>query len=191
MKMKRFAILTLAMAVACVCVAAEDIPAKLMSMHPSKEKVECGFTEVQVMPKVNKTETRKGTLVYQAPDDLRLDYTEPAGDYLLITKEKMEQCKKGKTQSVKVKNRDNRYTNYRATLLSCLAGDVEKAAELNDAVLECKQVGKKYVCTITADDVRSKDIKQIKLEYDVATGRVLTITLTEGNGNYATYTTHP
>lgn len=188
--MKRIVFAVLALAVASVCAVAQDIPAKLMALHPSNEKVECAFTEVRVMPKVNKTENREGKLLYQAPDDLRMDYTVPAGDYILITKEKMEQCKKGKTQSVKVKNRDNRYAIYRATLLSCLAGDVEKAAELNDADAVCKQVGKKYVCTITSEDAGSKDIKQIKVEYDVATGRVLTITLTEGNGNYATYTTH-
>ena len=119
-----------------------------------------------------------------------MDYTSPAGDYILITADKLEQCKKGKTQSVRVKDRDNRYTIYRATLLSCLAGDIDRAAELNDAVSECKKVGNKYVCTITAEVAKSKDMKQIQVEYDVTTGRVLTIKLTEGNGNYATYTTH-
>lgn len=188
--MKKFIVITLC-SLFFVSLKAQDIPAKLMALHPANEKIECGFTEVRVMPKVNKTENREGRLVYQAPDDLRMDYTVPAGDYILITKEKMEQCKKGKTQSVKVKNRDGRYATYRATLLSCLAGDVEKAAQLNDAQAVCKQVGKKYVCTITAEKAASKDIQQIKLEYDAVSGKVLTITLTEGNGNYATYTVRP
>ena len=187
--MKKSIILTLVLAVSSLC-AANDIPEKLMALHPSNEKVTCGFTEVRVMPKVKKSETREGNLVYQAPDDLRMDYTSPAGDYILITADKMEQCKKGKTQSVRVKNRENRYTVYRATLLSCLAGDIERAAELNDAKAECKKSGNKYVCTITSDDAKSKEIKQIQLEYDATTGRVLMITLTEGNGNYAVYTTH-
>ena len=169
-------------------VQAQDIPAKLRAMHPADEKIECGFSETRVMPKVNKTEKHEGSLVYQAPDYLRMDYTDPAGDYILITEEKMEQCKKGKVQSVKVKGRDNRYTTYRATLLSCLAGDIDKAAQLNDAKAECKQENKKYVCTVTAEKATGKDIKQVRLEYEVTTGKVLTITLTEGNGNYATYT---
>ena len=189
--MKRNVFLLAALAFACVAAAAENIPAALKALHPANERVECSFTEVRVMPKVNKTENREGKLVYQAPDDLRMDYTQPAGDYILITAEKMEQCKKGKTQSVKVKNRDNRYTTYRATLLSCISGDVEKAAELNGAKAVCEKSGKKYICTITAEQAGAKDIKQIKTEYDVATGRVLTITLTEGNGNYATYTVRP
>lgn len=171
-----------------VPVVAQEIPAKLKALHPNNERVECRFTEVRVMPKVNKTEHREGSLVYQAPNDLRMDYTQPAGDYILITADKMEQCKKGKTQSVKVKNRTDRYATYRATLLSCLAGDVEKAAQLNNATAESRQVGKKYVCTITAEKAASKEMKQIQLEYDAVTGKVLTITLTEGNGNYATYT---
>lgn len=188
--MKRLSVLVAVIAFACVATA-QSIPAKLMALHPDKERIECKFTEVRVNPNRNKTEQREGKLVYQAPNDLRLDYTKPAGDYLLITEEKLEQCTDGKVQSTKVKGRNNRYSRYRATLLSCLAGDVEKAADLNDATSECKKVGNKYVCTITADDASSKDIEQIKVEYDVTTGRVLTITLTEGNGNYATYTTHP
>ncbi|MBR6118205.1 MAG: outer membrane lipoprotein carrier protein LolA [Paludibacteraceae bacterium] len=187
--MKKSIVLALSLCVSMLC-AANDIPEKLMALHPANEKVSCSFTEVRVMPKVKKTETREGTLVYQAPNDLRMDYTSPAGDYILITADKLEQCKKGKTQSVRVKDRDNRYTIYRATLLSCLAGDIDRAAELNDAVSECKKVGNKYVCTITAEVAKSKDMKQIQVEYDVTTGRVLTIKLTEGNGNYATYTTH-
>lgn len=189
--MKRFSLLSIVMAVACICTAAENIPATLKALHPANEKIECGFTEVRVKAKVNKSETHTGSLVYQAPDDLRMDYTDPAGDYILITADKMEQCKNGKTQSVKTKGKDNRYATYRATLLSCIAGDIEKAASLNNATTECKKEGSKYVCTITAKEASGKDIKEIKLEYDVTSGRVLTITLTEGNGNYATYTTHP
>ena len=120
----------------------------------------------------------------------RLDFNEPKGDYMLFDAEKVEQCKNGKTQSVKIKNRDNRYSRYRATLLSCLAGDIENAALLNGAKYTCKQEGKKYICTITAEHASNKDVKQIELEYDVTTGKVLKIILTEGNGNYATYTTH-
>ena len=188
--MKKSIFLMLALAVTSLCAAANDIPEKLMALHPSNEKVECSFTEVTVKPKLKKTETREGTLVYQAPDYLRMDFASPAGDYILITADKIEQCKKGKTQGVKVKDRDNRYVTYRATLLACLAGDIDQAAELNDAVSECKKVGNKYVCTITAEEVKAKDIKQIQVEYDVATGRVLSIKLTEGTGKYATYTTH-
>lgn len=174
----------------CMGMQAQSIPAKLMDLHPADEHIECGFTEVSVMPKIHKTETREGTLTYQAPDYLRLDFNEPKGDYMLFDAEKVEQCKNGKTQSVKIKNRDNRYSRYRATLLSCLAGDIENAALLNGAKYTCKQEGKKYICTITAEHASSKDVKQIELEYDATTGKVLKIVLTEGNGNYATYTTH-
>lgn len=173
----------------CMGIKAQSIPAKLMDLHPADEHIECGFTEENVMPKVHKTETREGTLVYQAPDYLRLDYKEPKGDYMLFDAEKVEQVKNGKKQTIKIKGRDNRYSRYRATLLSCLAGDIENAALLNDAKYSCKQDGKKYICTITAANAGKSDVKQIELEYDVTTGKVLKIVLTEGNGNYATYTT--
>ena len=168
-------------------VMAQNIPATLRALHPAKEHIECTFTEVRTKANVNSQENREGKIVYQAPDDLRMDYTKPAGDYILITADKMEQCKNGKTQSVKVKNRTNRYTTYRATLLSCVAGDIENAALLNNAKYSCEQKGKKYLCTITAEHAGGKDLKEIKLEYEAGTGKLLMIQLTEGSGNTATF----
>ena len=188
---KRISLISMLLARMCVSVTAQNIPAKLMALHPENETVKCRFTENRVKPKVKKSETHEGSLEYKAPDYLRMDFDEPAGDYILITVDKMEQCRNGKVQSVRVKDKDHRYAVYRATLLSCLAGDVEAAADLNDATLVSEKSGNKYICTITAEDVSSKDIKEISVEYDAASGRVLMIKLTEGNGNYASYTTRP
>lgn len=185
--MKRISMMLMAIAMTGV-VFAQNIPATLRALHPSDEKVECQFKEERKKASVKETEKREGKIVYQAPDDLRMDYTQPAGDYILITADKMEQCKNGKKQSVRVKNsRSNRYTVYRATLLSCIAGDIENAALLNDAKYRCEQKGNKYLCTITAEDAGDKELKEIQLEYEVGTGKILMMKLTEGSGNTATF----
>lgn len=186
--MKRIFTFCLALMALATVSAADNIPAKIKAFHKANEQFECAFTEVCVTAKTNKKENREGKLVFQAPDDLRMDYSQPQGDYVLINKDRMEQSKKGKEQSVKVKNKGNRYATYRATLLSCLGGDVEKAAQLNDAQAVCTQSGNRYLCTITAEKASNKEIKELKLEYDAATGQIVSMTITQGNGNYSTYT---
>ncbi len=166
---------------------AADIPASVLALHSSDENTEYDITESKVMPKLNKTITREGKMLFQAPDDLRIDFTEPAGDYTLITKDIFEVKKNGKVQHFNIKNPTHKMSIYRATLLCCLAGKVEEAARLNDATAEYKEAGGKYVCTIKADKAIGREIEELLLEYDRKTGKLLLMKITEGNGNYTEY----
>ena len=109
------------------------IATTILSLHKPNETREFGFTETHVMPKMNKTTVSEGTMHFKAPDDLRMDYTKPAGDYTLIAKDKFDVFKGGKMQHLNVKDPKQKMAIYRATLLACIGGDVEKAAQLNNA----------------------------------------------------------
>ena len=163
------------------------IATTILSLHQPNETRTFAFVETRVMPKMNKTTVSEGTMKFEAPENLRMDYTQPQGDYTLIEKDKFEVFKSGKLQRLNVKDPKQKMAVYRATLLACLGGDVEKAAALNNARADYKTVGNTYVCTLKAENVAPRDIAALELIYDKKNGQLLKMTLTEGNGNYTTY----
>lgn len=163
------------------------IATTILSLHQPNETRSFAFVETRVMPKMNKTTVSEGTMVFEAPENLRMDYSQPQGDYTLIEKDKFDVFKGGKLQKLNVKDPKQKMAVYRATLLACLGGDVEKAAALNNAKAECKAVGNTYVCTLKAENAAPRDIAALELIYDKKNGQLLKMTLTEGNGNYTTY----
>ena len=163
------------------------IATTILSLHQPNETRTFAFVETRVMPKMNKTTVSEGTMKFEAPENLRMDYTQPQGDYTLIEKDKFEVFKSGKLQRLNVKDPKQKMAVYRATLLACLGGDVKKAAALNNARADYKTVGNTYVCTLKAENVAPRDIAALELIYDKKNGQLLKMTLTEGNGNYTTY----
>ena len=163
------------------------IATTILSLHQPNETRTFPFTETHVMPKMNKTTVSEGTMRFQAPEDLRMDYTKPEGDYTLIAKDKFEVFKNGKLQKLNVKDPKQRMAVYRATLLACLGGDVENAAQLNNAKAEYKTIGNSYLCTLKAENATPHEISGLELIYDKKSGQLMKMTLTEGNGNYTTY----
>ncbi len=145
------------------------------------------FTETKVMPKLNKTTERKGIMVFNAPDQLAMDYSQPDGDYTHITATSFDVKKNGKVQHFPVDNPKQRMTIFRSTLLYCLGGEVDKAAELNHATKTMTDEAKLRVCTISVDKADPKEIAAIRLEYDAKNGQLIALTITEGNGNYTVY----
>ena len=163
------------------------IATTILSLHKPNETREFPFTETHVMPKMNKTTVSEGTMLFHAPDELRMDYTQPAGDYTVIAENQFDVFKNGKMQKLNVKDPKQKMAIYRATLLACLGGDVEKAAELNNAKAEYKTIGNTYVCTLKAENATPRDIAALELVYDKKSGLLLKMTITEGNANYTTY----
>jgi outer membrane lipoprotein-sorting protein len=163
------------------------IATAILSLHQTGETREFAFTETHVMPKMNKTTVSEGTMRFHAPDELRMDYTLPAGDYTVIAKDKFDVFKSGKMQHLNVKDPKQKMAVYRATLLACLGGDVEKAAELNNAKAQYQTEGNTYVCTLKAANAAPREIAALELIYDKKSGELMKMTITEGNGNYTVY----
>ena len=77
------------------------IATTILSLHKPNETREFPFTETHVMPKMNKTTVSEGTMLFHAPDELRMDYTQPAGDYTVIAENQFDVFKNGKMQKDK------------------------------------------------------------------------------------------
>ncbi|MCR5050809.1 MAG: outer membrane lipoprotein carrier protein LolA [Paludibacteraceae bacterium] len=153
-----------------------------------KSGKEYPFIETRVMPKMKKTTERKGIMVFEAPETLRMDYSQPAGEYTHISAGKFDVCKGGKVQHLPVKDPKHPMSIYRATLLYCLGGEVEKAAKMNHASIDYSTSGKTKICTLSVEKAAPRDIAKLQLTYILPSGQLKSMTITEGNGNYTTYT---
>lgn len=182
MKKTIFSLLVALMATTAMAGIPEDILAK----RKSGDQVTNSFTESKVMPRMKKETTKKGTFSFTAPEKLRMDYTDPAGDYTLIDKDLFEVSRNGRVQKFPIKNADSRMAVLRNTLLMALNGDVEGVAKLNEATATYKEQGGKYVCTLTSEKGKH-GISELELTYDKKTGRIEQLKLVEKNGNYTIY----
>ncbi len=181
-------IFSILLAVCCSsiwAVTAQDI----LALHYAGETLQCAFTEVKTMPRAKKESSKAGYLTYTHPSDLRLDYTDPAGDYTLISKEVFEVRRNGKVQHFNISNPEQRMSVFRQSLLYAFAGDIEALATLNEAQASYQEKGNTYICTITANKPNgARGIAQLQLTYDKKSGVLQSLIITENNGNYTTYT---
>ena len=184
--MKNRIILSLLLSVASV--AAWAVTAKdILSFHYTGETLQCAFTEVKTMPRAKKEIAKSGNLTYTNPGNLRLDYTDPQGDYTLIADQLFEIQRNGRVQRFNISNPEQRMAIFRMSLLFAFAGDVEALAALNNATVQYKEQGSTYVCTVTADHYGARGIASLLLTYSKTTGALQSLVITENNGNYTTY----
>lgn len=184
--MKKRIFLSILLSVASV--AAWAVTAKdILSLHHSGETLQCAFTEVKTMPRAKKEIAKAGNLTYTNPGNLRLDYTDPQGDYTLIADQLFEIQRNGRVQRFNISNPEQRMAIFRMSLLFAFAGDVEALAALNNATATYKEQGSTYVCTVTADHSGARGIASLLLTYSKTTGALQSLVITENNGNYTTY----
>lgn len=175
------------MLLVCSSILAAGIPDKIKSLHKSGETMTTSFTEKTVMPKLKKESLKTGTLVFKAPEDLKLEYTDPAGDYTLITATQFETMREGKLQKLPFKSPQSQWAVFRNTLLLSFTGNVEEVAKQNGADASYKEEGSNYVCTLKGDKAKPQGIAELVLVYDKKNGKLVSLTVTKGNGNYTIY----
>lgn len=164
---------------------AQTVPQKIKAMHKAGETYSTAFVETEVMPKLKKQTVRKGNLTYKAPSELKMDYTDPKGDYMEITATTISINKDGKLQKHNIKENAGRMSTLQKTLLLAFAGDVDGIAQLNEAQVSCEDKNGQYTCTITSQ--KKTGLSSLILIYDKKTGKLISLTLNQSNGNYTTY----
>lgn len=159
------------------------VPEDLLAKHQAGETYSTDFQEVKTMPKANRTTTKHGRLTFTNPSYLRMDYTDPKGDYTLFDTHVFDRMKDGKLTHVPAK-KGNQYDQFRAMLLACFCGDCEAVARQNKAKAVYSQDAKSISVEIRSEQARAYSLS---LTYDAASGRLTQLVLIEPNGNYTTY----
>ena len=163
---------------------AQDIDQKILKLQQATYT--SPFTEVKVMPKLKKETTKTGTLEWKAKDYLRMDYSEPAGDYTLIEGVNFTMSTKGAVQKLPAKDANTKTGVLRLTLLYAFQGNVAAIAELTKTTATYSDKGGRYMCELVAEQPKH-GVKALTLEYDKKNGHLLLLTITEANGNYTTW----
>lgn len=166
---------------------AASIPEIIAGKHTAGETFTAKFTETKTMPKLKKETVKAGTLTFKAPENLRLDYSDPAGDYTLIEKGVFETKRGNSVQKLPIKNPEHKMSVLRATLLLAMQGKVEEVAKENDATVSYKESSTEYTCTLTPNKGSKAMAAEVVLVYEKKSGRLISLTFTESNGNYTTY----
>jgi len=144
------------------------------------QDLSCTFTQKKTLKALNKVIPGVGTVTYTAPDQMSMIYSEPEGEYLIIEGNVLKNSVNGK--AITVDTSKNAYMrNLKNTLLNCIKGDYETAAEENNASLVVEEKNGIKTATILARKQAVKGYSRIVMDYDKK-GRPVRMVLDEFAG---------
>ena len=88
----------------------------------SAQELSATFVQKKTIKATHKVIPGEGTVTFSAPDQLRMTYAVPEGEYLIIDGNKLESCVKGKAITFDTA-KNPRMRKMRNTLLNCITGD--------------------------------------------------------------------
>lgn len=130
----------------------------------AQKTIDCTFTQERTIQASGKVFHSEGAISFTAPDQLTMTYTEPAGEYLVISGPMLRSNSMGQKISVDT-DKNARFRGLKNTLLNCITGEYEKAAADNDADLEVSEKAGVKTVTMTARKAAVRGYSKIVLEY--------------------------
>jgi hypothetical protein len=153
----------------------------------AQQTYDADFTQTKLLKVSGKTTEKSGHLIFDGNDHLSMIYSEPEGEYFIIEGNLVKINMDGKKAELDAE-KAKMIKLQRSTLLNCLSGNWEQAAEDNNADI-----------TITEDkDFRNILIKargkvprggysSVELTYRLSDGVMFKMVLEEGTGIINTY----
>ncbi len=153
----------------------------------AQQTFDTDFTQSKLMKVSGKTTEKVGHLVFDGNDHLSMIYSEPEGEYFIIEGNMVKinlDGKKADLDAAKVKT----VKLQRATLLNCLSGNWEQAAEDNNAELTVTEdKGFRNVLIKAKGKVPRGGYSSVELTYRLSDGVMIKMVLEEGIGIINTY----
>lgn len=153
----------------------------------AQQTYDTDFTQVKLMKVSGKTTDKAGHITFDGNDQLTMTYTQPEGEYFIIEGNMVKinmDGKKAELDAEKVKM----VGLQRATLLNCLSGNWEQAAEDNNADLTItEEGGLKTVSIVAKGKVPRGGYNSIELTYRLSDGMMTKMVLVEAIGIQNTY----
>ena len=145
------------------------------------------FIQTKVMKVSGKTTNKAGHIIFDGNDHLSMTYTEPEGEFFIIEGNNVKinlDGKKANLDAEKVKM----VKLQRSTLLNCLSGNWEQAAEDNNADLTITEKdGTKTVSIVAKGKVPRGGYNSVELTYRLSDGMMTKMVLEEVIGIINTY----
>jgi hypothetical protein len=153
----------------------------------AQQTYDTDFTQVKLMKVSGKTTDKAGHITFDGNDQLTMTYTQPEGEYFIIEGNMVKinmDGKKAELDAEKVKM----VGLQRATLLNCLSGNWEQAAEDNNADLTITEAGGlKTVSIVAKGKVPRGGYNSVELTYRLSDGMMTKMVLVEAIGIQNTY----
>ena len=145
------------------------------------------FTQTKLMKVSGKTTDKAGHLVFDGNDHLSMIYSEPEGDYFIIEGNQVKINMDGKKADLDA-DKAKMVKLQRATLLNCLSGNWEQAAEDNNADLTVtEENGFRNVLIKAKGKVPRGGYSSVELTYRLSDGMMIKMVLEEAIGVINTY----
>ena len=161
--------------------------ALLLSAAAFAQTYDLDFTQTRRLKASGKTSVMKGHLSFDGKDQLKMDYSDPAGDYFIVDGNKVDMNLLGVKAELDAE-KVPMVALQRSTLLNCLSGKWEQAAKDNNATSEVTEKTGFRTVKITAKGVVPRGgYKSVTLTYRIKDGRVTRLILEEAAGIENTY----
>lgn len=165
----------------------EQILGKIEKANAKVSTLTSDFTRTKLIKASGRTTTAKGRLSYKAADKLLMDYSNPAGDILIINGGKM-QMRLGAQKGTFDLGKNKLMGSLSVTLLGCIAGKAQSVADANNANITAKEVSGNYMVTLAAREKATRGYSIIKLTYRKSDCILTEMVMTEFTGISTTYT---
>ena len=150
------------------------------------QEMSCTFVQKKTLKATNKVIPGEGKITFTAPDKLNMTYDVPEGEYLIIDGSEMKSCASGRTVTFDT-TKNPRMRKMRNTLLNCITGAYETAAQENDATLIVEQKGDIKSVSLLAKKQQATGYAKIFIDYNKK-GLPVRMVLDEFTGIVTEYT---
>ncbi len=164
------------------------IIAMLFSVSAFAQQIfDTDFTQTKLLKVSGKTTEKTGHLVFDGNDHLTMTYTEPEGEYFIIEGNQVKINMDGKKADLDA-DKAKMVKLQRSTLLNCLSGNWEQAAEDNNADLTVTEdKGFRNVLIKAKGKVPRGGYSSVELTYRLSDGMMIKMVLEEAIGTINTY----
>ena len=158
----------------------------MLAFAASAQKAEGRFTQSKFIKASGKTIESEGILKLYSADKMEMNYTKPAGDYFIIDGKTIKINAVGK-KSVIDTEKNAAMRVQRTTLMNCISGNWQKAAEDNNAAAAQTEKGGNKVVTLTAKKTAPRGYSKIVITYRKSDNLPVEMVMEEFTGTVTTY----
>lgn len=162
--------------------------AKIAQANEKYNTVSCKFTKTVNMVMMEKELKSEGNLTYVRPSQLKMEYTEPAGDLLEINGDALTLISGKQKRNQNVKG-DGRMATLKNTLLYSVGGDVNGVIAETNAQVKFEETPQYYIFTLTKGKGAKSQYVELVLSYSKKDFSLCVMKMVEPNGNYTVYNT--
>lgn len=176
----------------CACLAAvaaraqqADFAAKLKAASEKTETIECDFTLTRTMSFAAADAVSEGRFSYLRDAGISLDFTRPAGDRIVMGRDRFGIVAAGKSSTVKIDS-NPMLRQLRQMLAACMTGDVEMLGR--GAELAFADGGDNFTVTVTPSERRARGmVRLITLTFDKGDMSLAALRMDEASGDVSEY----